>query len=315
MKRYIVWSIAGVLLISGVTVFAQNAPECHQYNSSSNIFTGFGMPYNLFSPLNPKPILIKAYCSATSLLLEVEDSSDTAQTLLIYKQGYTYQNGRWVTHNYTGAQTTGVWIVNSASATVNVTAQQMAGGVYVLAYTCALVDSAWKCGCRDTTCTTRMWQLQLAQTSVVSSPSPSPTNSTVPSTISAVEQALLQMHNEERANRGLSTLVWDNNLATIARGHSQDMITRNFFSHVTPDGCNPACRLQRGNYLWGAYGENIFSSTGHSLSNFASLAMQGWMNSSGHRANILSNNFTHVGVGVVMVGNKIYATTMFSKPR
>ena len=66
-----------------------------------------------------------------------------------------------------------------------------------------------------------------------------------------------------------------------------------------------------------AIGENIYMTEGYKLSSTAEAEMivNGWMNSSGHRANILGTKFTHTGVGISVKGDSVYVTAMYSKPR
>jgi uncharacterized protein YkwD len=79
-----------------------------------------------------------------------------------------------------------------------------------------------------------------------------------------------------------------------AEGHSQDMAANNFFSHTGSDGSSPGDRISRQGYSWTTYAENI----GAGYTSPAAV-VQGWMNSSGHRDNILNSNVQHVGVGFV----------------
>ncbi len=123
--------------------------------------------------------------------------------------------------------------------------------------------------------------------------------------------------NTERTDAGLSTLSYDSVLGKIARAHSADMQTREYFNHADPEGCSSSCRADAAGYTWRAIGENIYFSSGYKLTADASAAMtvDGWMHSSGHRANILGEKFTHVGVGVAVSDEDVYITAVFAKPR
>ena len=81
----------------------------------------------------------------------------------IYNKGYVYKNNAWVPFSYTagtGGVATGDWI--TAKAKVELTSDQLTGGTtYVVGYVCQKDGSAWKCGCRDSACTTPAWQLQI----------------------------------------------------------------------------------------------------------------------------------------------------------
>jgi hypothetical protein len=124
------------------------------------------------------------------------------------------------------------------------------------------------------------------------------------------------MVNEERGRRGLTRLRVDETLRTIARNHDDDMLARAFFSHVNPSGEGPGERTERQHRrLIGVTGENIWESSGNFASQHADLAadiMKGWMNSAGHRENILRAEFTDLGVGVCAAGREIRATQDFA---
>jgi len=121
-----------------------------------------------------------------------------------------------------------------------------------------------------------------------------PVISPVPQTPNAseFEREVFDLVNEERAKQGLNALEWHTDLAAIARRHSQDMAERNFFSHDNPDGLSPFDRMTQNGitYSWAA--ENIAQGQ-----RTPKEVMQTWMNSPGHKANILNENLTHLGVG------------------
>lgn len=109
------------------------------------------------------------------------------------------------------------------------------------------------------------------------------------------ERRTLQLHNQARAQRGLRKLCVSATLTKAARAHSREMIERDFFGHDSQNGDPPGARLRRFGYDWRAYGENIAWGSGP----FASpeSRFKTWMNSAGHRTNILSNKFREIGVG------------------
>lgn len=111
------------------------------------------------------------------------------------------------------------------------------------------------------------------------------------------EEQLIDLLNAERTQRGLSTLGTDTLLVQVAEAHSQDMVNRNFFSHTNPDGQDPGDRLDNAGYKWLTYGENIGGGYTSPQAMF-----NAWMNSSGHRANLLNPNFTEIGIGYVTGG-------------
>ena len=145
-------------------------------------------------------------------------------------------------------------------------------------------------------------------------------SSTTPSQTSyeaQLEQAIFDKINIQRQKNGLAALVQDTKLAAIARAHSADMIAKNYFSHNDLNGCSPGCRLNKAGYSYSSWGENIYSMSGYSLSPSAAadMVVKGWMNSAGHRANILNSTFTNQGIGVAMSGSTIKVAQDFTKPR
>ncbi|MDP3726924.1 MAG: CvpA family protein [bacterium] len=107
------------------------------------------------------------------------------------------------------------------------------------------------------------------------------------------EREMLILINKERASSGLAALVFDGRLTDIARNHSKDMFKRGYFSHYTPEGLSPFDRMAKEDISFNFAAENL------ALAPNVSLAMQGLMQSQGHRANILSPNFGRVGIGVI----------------
>jgi uncharacterized protein YkwD len=102
---------------------------------------------------------------------------------------------------------------------------------------------------------------------------------------------VLALVNSERAAAGCGPVSADGGLASVARAHSEDMRDRGFFSHDNPDGLDPFDRADRAGV--DARAENI--ARGQSD---AAEVMDAWMNSSGHRANILNCSLTRLGVGI-----------------
>lgn len=109
--------------------------------------------------------------------------------------------------------------------------------------------------------------------------------------------AVLCLLNKERAKRGLPALVEDRQLEVAAQRHAEDMGRRNFFAHRNPDGLSPGQRIEAAGFRGRTTGENIYwASGGHDAS--PSGAVDGWMHSPGHKANILRRSFTRVGTGI-----------------
>ncbi len=108
-----------------------------------------------------------------------------------------------------------------------------------------------------------------------------------------LEQRMLQMVNEERANAGLKPLQYDPELTEVARAHSRDMFARGYFSHYTPEGEDPFERMKKANIHFLSAGENL------AMAQTLGIAHSGLMHSPGHRANILSPAFGRVGIGII----------------
>ena len=120
----------------------------------------------------------------------------------------------------------------------------------------------------------------------------------------AMEQEVVQLVNQERAKNGLSPLKNDWELARVAEHKSQDMHNIGYFGHTSPTYGSPFNMMKNYGINYSAAGENIAKGQ-----TSAQKVMNSWMNSSGHRANILSSKFTHIGVGYVADGK--YWTQMF----
>jgi uncharacterized protein YkwD len=115
-----------------------------------------------------------------------------------------------------------------------------------------------------------------------------------------VRAAVLCLHNQIRASKGLPTLKDNTKLRKAAAGHSADMVVEGYFDHTTPAGTTFVDRVLGAGYAkrndgW-SLGENLAWGTGD-LST-PSGVMQAWMNSTGHKANILKRNYREVGIGI-----------------
>lgn len=113
---------------------------------------------------------------------------------------------------------------------------------------------------------------------------------------SNAENKMVELVNQERTKRGLTPLSMDSLLQKLAREYAQEMLSRGYFSHYTPEGLSPFDRMSGSDINFEYAGENL------AFSPNVDLAMQGLMNSPGHKANILSPNFHRVGVGVIDAG-------------
>lgn len=122
--------------------------------------------------------------------------------------------------------------------------------------------------------------------------------STATDQILAIEEKVVALTNAERAKNGLSALKIDRPLMAAAREKSQDMKDKNYFSHTSPTFGSPFDRLKALGIAYKSAGENIAKGQ-----RTPEEVVQAWMNSEGHRANILNKDFTHIGVGYVKDGN------------
>ncbi|MET9970890.1 CAP domain-containing protein [Streptomyces sp. NPDC006356] len=103
---------------------------------------------------------------------------------------------------------------------------------------------------------------------------------------------VVDLTNRERARAGLQALSFDPALTTAAQAYSADMAARAFYSHTSPEGTQPWDRAAAAGSRMRAIGENIACGQ-----RSPGEVVEGWMNSPGHRANILKRDFTHIGIG------------------
>lgn len=109
------------------------------------------------------------------------------------------------------------------------------------------------------------------------------------------ETEVIQLINQERIKEGLQPLTEQSQLTQAARMHSEDMACNQFFSHISPSNGDVEQRVNIQGYTFSAIGENIGAGYGTPAS-----IVQAWLNSTGHRANILNATFTQVGVGYIL---------------
>lgn len=130
------------------------------------------------------------------------------------------------------------------------------------------------------------------------------------SSIKSFEDEVVKLVNKERSRRGLQTLQANWEIARVARYKSQDMINKRYFSHISPTYGSPFKMMESFGIRFSAAGENIAYGQ-----NTPARVMNAWMNSPGHRANILSRTYSRIGVGLAK--NKYgvcYWTQLFTKP-
>lgn len=130
------------------------------------------------------------------------------------------------------------------------------------------------------------------------------------STIKRIEQEVIRLVNIERANRGLKPLAHNWELSRVARFKSMDMRDRAYFSHQSPTYGSPFEMIRNFGLSYTAAGENIAAGQ-----RTAAAVVEAWMNSQGHRENILNATYTQIGVGYASGGSMgHYWTQMFIRP-
>ena len=137
---------------------------------------------------------------------------------------------------------------------------------------------------------------------------PSTTPEQKPSTdFSSYQQQVLDLVNAERTKRGISALTLDSNLSSVATKKSQDMVNKNYFDHTSPTYGSPFDMMKQFGISYRTAGENIAKGQ-----KTPQEVVTAWMNSEGHRKNILNPNFTNLGVGIAKDSKgTTYWTQMF----
>ena len=123
------------------------------------------------------------------------------------------------------------------------------------------------------------------------------------------EKEVFDLINNQRTQNGLSALKLDTETLRVARIKAQDMVDNNYFSHNSPTYGSPFQMLNSFKISYKTAGENIAGNSSNSS------AVTAWMNSSGHRANILNSSFNYTGVGVVKSSKygKVYVQMFLGK--
>lgn len=153
-------------------------------------------------------------------------------------------------------------------------------------------------------------QAPVTEQPAVSKPAEQVEEATKPSTVAEAdsvagfEAQVVELTNAERAKYDLAPLKAYNPLMKVARAKSQDMASNNYFSHTSPTYGSPFDQIKAAGITYRAAGENIAQGQ-----RTPEEVVQAWMNSEGHRANILNSSFTHIGIGYVENGN--YWTQQF----
>lgn len=133
--------------------------------------------------------------------------------------------------------------------------------------------------------------------------------STINSTLTADEQEVFNLINQQRANNGLSALKVDAEVQRVAKIKARDMVDSSYFSHNSPTYGSPFDMLNSFKVSYKTAGENIAGNSSNSA------AVNAWMNSAGHKANILNSSYNYTGIGVVSSSTygKIYVQMFVGK--
>lgn len=123
------------------------------------------------------------------------------------------------------------------------------------------------------------------------------------------EKEVFDLINKQRINNGLQALKEDGEVQKVARIKAQNMVSNNYFAHESPTYGTPFQMLKKFNISYKTAGENIAANSSNSS------AVTAWMNSSGHKANILNSNYNYTGIGVVSSNRygKIYVQMFIGK--
>lgn len=153
------------------------------------------------------------------------------------------------------------------------------------------------------------WIERLPQIPSSSDSSPVPPAPVQSPQTAEMEVQIQQQINQIRQQQGLSELQTNEKLAEVARRYSQQMAEQNFFSHTSPTGGTLTQRVRSAGIVYSLVGENLFKST--NIPQPVGAAVEGWMDSPGHRENILRSQYRETGVGVWQDGETYYVTQLF----
>ncbi|QYC41644.1 Cysteine-rich secretory protein family protein [Nonomuraea coxensis DSM 45129] len=171
---------------------------------------------------------------------------------------------------------------------------------------------------RGGTATSKAVRLTCATPAPTPTPTPAPTKAptraatkapATSSTGTAVENEVVRLTNAERAKGGCGPLTHDARLRQAAFGHSADMAKNDYFEHDSQDGRDMVDRIKATGFTGSAWAENIAMGQ-----RTAAEVVEGWMNSDGHRRNIMNCSYTHIGVGAARNGQgQLYWTQDFAR--
>jgi uncharacterized protein YkwD len=129
-----------------------------------------------------------------------------------------------------------------------------------------------------------------------------------------IEERIFRLTNQQRHGRRLLVFESLAALSDIARAHSLDMLTRDYFDHRSPEGLHSADRIAKHGLSFDATGENLYMvrNGATDADRLAESIVTGWMNSRAHRENILEADYRFLGVGVATAGRVVIATQLFA---
>jgi hypothetical protein len=129
-------------------------------------------------------------------------------------------------------------------------------------------------------------------------------------------QRIFELVNQIRVKNGIAPLLWNTDLASLADMHSLNMAYKGFFDHIDHEGLQVSQRQQKyfPRLIHAGIGENLFFIDNSKRVYDPQEIVSGWMDSPGHRENILQADFTHTGVGVFLLEDKLYTTQVFGIP-
>jgi uncharacterized protein YkwD len=134
--------------------------------------------------------------------------------------------------------------------------------------------------------------------------------------VRAQAERIVALTNEIRVQRGLKPLAPLGYLDSAALGHSSEMLELKYFSHTSPipGRTKTKDRIVQAGGTWRACAENIYRSTGVPLSQAAQRTVDALQRSPSHFKNMISPNYTHIGVGIATSGSEVVVTQVFAKP-
>ena len=133
--------------------------------------------------------------------------------------------------------------------------------------------------------------------------------------LARVEDEIFNATNAERQKQGLPALKRNSTANSYARSKSLEMLDLNYFDHKSPKNGYIQDIAKRDGWNYSRIGENIYTMTGGQASSISGASItNSWMNSEGHRKNILNSGYTDIGIGVTFRNGKLYATQIFYTP-